>query len=125
VDTRSKIVPRERFAQLIKTGHWMVVAGLFDPLTAIEAKRLAAFRKDDRKLAAIVLRDPNALFDDEARATLVASLRDVHAVTVSDPENWRHLIPAATRVEIVYDPAGEKARSAEFVQLVLTRSDAQ
>ncbi len=94
VDTRSKIVPPECFGQLMETGDWIVIAGLFDPLTAVQANRLAAFRKDGGKLAAIVLKDPNALFDDDARATLIASLRDVHAVTIAEPENWRSLIAA-------------------------------
>lgn len=119
MDTRSKIVSRERLRTLLESGRWVVVAGLFDPLTEVQATRLAALATDGRKIAAIVLKDADCLFNDDARATLIASLRDVHAVTIAERDNWRSLAPENALVEIVDDLAAEKERSAEFVRLIL------
>lgn len=125
MDTREKIVPLDSLAALLETGQWMAVVGLFDPLTAIEARRLADLaRRDERKLLAIVLNANDVLLPPDARAALVAALREVRLVAIAEPGRWRSAIPDGARVEIVEDPGGDQARSAEFIQFVLDRQRA-
>ncbi len=59
---------------LLGEGAWVVIAGLFDPLTALQAKRLSGFRRAGRKLMAIVEPGENPLLNAEARAALIAAL---------------------------------------------------
>ncbi|MGA8029961.1 MAG: hypothetical protein WB992_22685 [Bryobacteraceae bacterium] len=84
VDTREKIVPPESTHSLFSDGDWVVVAGLFDPLTADQARRLAEHARNGRKVLAVVLKGENTLLTAEARATLVASLREVDDVIIED-----------------------------------------
>lgn len=119
MDTGTKIVASIELEAALRVGAWTVVPGLFDPLTAIQAKRLQALVQPGRKLAAIVLEEDDALLAADARAALVAALRAVDLVFVSKPDNWQALIPNTAR--IVEDATGEAQRSAEFVQFVLDR----
>ena len=102
---------------------WVVVVGLFDPLTAVEARRLADLASGNRKLLAIVLDSEDALLSVNARAELVAALREVNLVASAKPERWRSILPIAANLQIVEDPEGDKARSAEFVQFVMNRQE--
>jgi hypothetical protein len=102
-------------------GEWLAVAGFFDPLTAEQARRIAAFETGGRGLLAIVLDEPDTLLTAEARAALVAGLRTVRLVTVAKPGEWRGVIGQDARVEISEDDAGEQRRSAEFVRFVVER----
>ncbi len=120
MDTRRKLVSLEGLASLLSTGEWIVVAGLFDPLTAVQARRLRELAQDGRKLAAVVLKNPNTLLDADARAVLVASLRDVDAVSIAEPEEWRNMTPEGN-LRIIEDLSGEQERSAEFVRFVIAR----
>jgi hypothetical protein len=120
LDTRNKIVPLAEVPALLGTTPWLAVVGFFDPLTAIEAKRLAGLACG-RKLLAIVLESENALLSGEARAELVAALRDVHLVAIAKQEGWRFVTPNRADLQIIEDPQGDKTRSAEFIQFVLDR----
>lgn len=120
MDTREKIIPLHRLNALLEMGRWTVVAGLFDPLTITQAKRIAGLAGKDRKLAAVVLSDEGALLPAEARAALMASLRDVNAVTIVE-DGWESAIPRRADIQVIEDPDGERARSAEFVQFILER----
>ena len=73
---------------------------------------------------AIVLEDSDALLSAEARATLIAALRDVSLVAIAAPEVWRDMVPKSARVHVLEDAEGEKKRSADFVQFVLERQTA-
>jgi hypothetical protein len=122
MDTREKIVALEiAFAQL-EHGDWIVVPGLFDPLTSLQARRIAELRSGGRRLLAIVLDSQGALLSAEARATLIAGLRDVDAVTIG-PATWRDRIRAGPSTEVVNDLEAEEERSAQFVQFVLDRQN--
>jgi hypothetical protein len=121
LDTRNKIVPLDQVPALLGTTPWLAVVGLFDPLTAIEAKRLAGLARPDRKLLAVVLESENALLSPEARAELVAALRDVHLVATAKRECWQFVMPHRAGFQIIEDPEGDKTRSAEFIQFVLNR----
>ncbi len=122
MDTREKIVPLQRVAACLETGQWLAVVGLFDPLTALQASRLADLHaQGGRKILVLILDTGNTLLTAAARAALIAALRHVHLVAIAPPELWRSAIPHNSDVEIVDDPEGECARSAEFVQFILHR----
>lgn len=101
-----------------------MVAGLFDPLTALQARRLADFASNGRKLIAIVLDSEDALFSAEARAALIAALREVSAVAIANSSGWCGIVPDDRRIAFVVDPEGDRARTAEFIQFVLSRQNA-
>lgn len=123
MDTREKILPPRSLSQLLASGEWTLVAGFFDPLTEVQARRLAVLSQG-RKLLAIVLESEDTLLAANARAALIAGLREVDAVIIAPPDDWRSLIPRRPGIEIIEDEAGERARSAEFVQFVLRRQNA-
>jgi hypothetical protein len=122
MDTREKIVLSEAARALLSEGAWVVVAGLFDPLTALQAKRLSSFRRPGRKLMAIVEPGENPLLNAQARAALIAALRDVNAVTIAD--SARSILPLSSSLELIEDTPGEFARSADFVRFILDRQQA-
>ena len=120
MDTREKIIDLSEFARRLSAGRWTVVTALFDPLTAVQAKRISAFAQSDSKLAAIVLKGEKTLLTAEARAVLIAALRDVDLVAIAD-EEWRAHIPRSERIRVIEDPQGEAARTSEFIQFVVNR----
>jgi hypothetical protein len=122
MDTRGKVVVSETARALLGEGVWVVVVGLFDPVTALQAKRLSAFRRPGRKLMAIVEPGENPLLNAEARAALIAALTSVDAVTVGD--SARSILPVPSSVELIEDTTGELARSADFVRFILDRQQA-
>ncbi len=124
MDTRQKIVSFENMSTVLAEGEWVAVAGLFDPLTAVQAKRLAEIAKNGAhagRLLAIVLESEGTLLPAEARAILVAALRDVNAVVIAQPDRWRDKIPESGSIRIIEDSEGERIRSAEFARFVIQR----
>lgn len=119
MDTREKIVPGESVGALLSQGYWIAVAGLFDPLTVVQARRLSSLKRDGRKVLAIIERGENPLLAADARAALIAALRDVDAVTVAD--SARAIVPFDSPVELIEDADGEAARSSDFFGFVLER----
>ncbi|MGH9581374.1 MAG: hypothetical protein ACRD4O_00365 [Bryobacteraceae bacterium] len=120
MDTREKIVALDRLPALFAGAEWTVIAGFFDPMTAAQAKRIARYREDGRKLLAVVLEDGETLLPADARAVLAAALRAVDAVAVARPGEWQSAIPKNVKAacEDIY---AERARTAEFVQFILDR----
>lgn len=116
MDTREKIVDRDSVAALLESGEWTVIAGLFDPLTLMQAQRVSVAAADGRNILAIVIPDPDTLLPAEARAELVAGLRSIDAVVIARPEQIR-----MAGVHLDEDAAAERERSAEFVRFVLRR----
>lgn len=102
----------------------MVAVGQFDPLTAAQARRLSALHVPSSKLLAVVLENREALLPGAARAALIAALRDVDAVTVAEPDDWRTAIPSGPCVRVMEDPEAEEIRSADFVRHILERQAA-
>ncbi|MBV8071040.1 MAG: hypothetical protein JO270_14115 [Acidobacteriaceae bacterium] len=124
MDTREKIVPISHLANRMAGHSWLAIAGLFDPLTLAEAKRLAAAGRNGRKLLAIVVEDDDRLLDADARATLVAALRTVDLVTVAGSRDWRQAIPPELEIGIIEDIAADRARTAQFVNFIQERQAA-
>lgn len=120
MDTKKKIISAGEAAAVLTEGNWTVVVGLFDPMTAVDAQRLGALGCAGRVLA-VVLEEEGALLDASARAALTAALRDVSAVTISRPENWRTMIPERPAVRILEEFKDDTKRREAFVELVLSR----
>ena len=119
MDTREKIVNVDAARALLAQGGWIAVTGLFDPLTAVQAKRISGFRRPGCKLMAIIERAKNPLLEADARAALIAALKDVDAVTITD--SARAVVSPTEQIELIEDIHGESARSADFVRYVLER----
>lgn len=124
MDTRSKIKPINDLHSVLAGSKWTAVIGFFDPLTAVQAKRLADAAKGDRRLLTIVLTAPDSLLPADARAALVAAVRGVSAVVIADSEEWRSTLPKTADVVVVDDLETDKRRSEEFVEFVLKRQEA-
>lgn len=124
MDTREKIIPQAQVAGVLVEGQWIVVIGLFDPMTAVEAQRLAELGKA-RNLLVVVLDEDGTLLEASARAVLVAALRGVSAVTIGRRENWRMAMPENAAVQIVDDAEDEAARRNAFIELVIGRQQAR
>jgi hypothetical protein len=95
--------------------NWIVVPGLFDPMTAIQARRLGQYAQG-KNLAVVVIDQPGTLLDAPSRAVLVAALRIVAAVSIASPNAWRNASFACETVP--YDEAAERQMTSEFVALV-------
>lgn len=100
------------------------MAGFFDPLTALQARRLADAANSNRKLLAVVLTATDSLLPADARAVLVAAVRGVSAVVIAETGEWRTALPQNVDVAILDDPEADKTRSEEFVEFVLKRQEA-
>ncbi len=116
MDTQEKIVPLDELRRRMATGEWMAVVGLFDPLTALQASRVAEIGNGDGELAAIVLDEPDTLLSAEARAALVAGLRRVRLVSIARRDEWR---PALGQAKVFEDAT----HSDEFVKFVFERQN--
>jgi hypothetical protein len=121
LDTRDKIKPLKDLNSMLADSKWIAMVGLFDPLTAAQTRRLADAAADGRKVLAIVLTGSDTMLPADARAALIAAVRDVDAVVIAGEQEWRSAIHRNAGVVIVDDPEGEKRRSAEFVKFILER----
>ena len=124
MDTRSKIKPLNDLPSVLAGSKWTAVIGFFDPLTAVQARRLADAGKGGHNVLAIVLSTPDALLPAAARAALVAAVRGVSAVVIANSEQWRSTLPKDADIAILDDLKGDKRRSEEFVEFVLKRQEA-
>lgn len=116
MDTREKIVPLEELRRRVGAGEWLAVVGLFDPLTALQATRVAEIGNGEGQLVAIVLDEPDTLLPAEARAALVAGLRRVRLVSIARRDEWRNLLGQAKIFE-------DRTHSGEFVKFVFERQN--
>ncbi len=123
LDTREKIVGLTEAAGKLAEGDWTVVAGSFDPLTLVQAKRLDELTAHGGKLAVVVLDGEDALLPPNARAALIAALRMVRLVAVARAEQWRKVTESAANIRVIEDPEGEAKRSAEFAAFVIDRHE--
>ena len=120
MDTREKIVPVADLRRRMGAGEWLAAVGLFDPLTAAQAARLADMQNGCGNLLAIVLDEPDTLLTADARAALIAGLRGVRLVAVARTDEWKEAL-AGLRVKILDDGQAERIRSREFVEFVFAR----
>jgi hypothetical protein len=121
LDTREKIVPVEQLAARLGGERWLAVAGTFDPLTLEQAERLAELGGNGGSLLAVVEPGMGCLLPVEARAILVAALKGVQLVVVSEAG----ALAERPQIEIVQDEEGERRRSTEFAEHVRERQGAR
>ena len=118
MDTRQKIISLGDLAASLANARWQAIAGLFDPLTLVQAERLAA--AGDNVLAIV---DPcqDTLLDANARAILIAALRSVKLVVIASRKEWEPVLARFSRVQVDDDEAADRARSAAFAEFILQR----
>lgn len=121
MDTREKIVQFETLSALLSDGEWSAVCGYFDPLTLVQAERLSSIAGNGRRLAVIVSPDDRTLLACDARATLIAALREVDVVTIAEPQDFKKLCSSLPNVRVYDDKEAECLRSAEFVEFICQR----
>jgi hypothetical protein len=119
LDTRRKIVPLQQAETLLQRGAWTVIVGWFDPLTAVQARRIASHKSG--QTLAVVLESLDTLLPAEARCNLVAALRSVDLVAQADEHNWRSIAFQNAHVHVINDVQAEKRRSQDFVELIISR----
>ena len=91
----------------------VIVAGYFDPLTAVHARRLEALAITHGPLHVAIMEPPDAILPAEARAVLVASLRCVAAVAVASGP--------VKHPSLVDESGGDLERRRELTALVRSR----
>ncbi len=121
MDTREKIIAVQNLPELLSSNEWIVAPETFDPLTTVQAVRIAKLRQPGAQLLAVILPSAEPLLSAEARACLVAALRDVDYVAVAQDASWRALIPRSSTVKIVEDPEGSRIRTSKFIRFILDR----
>jgi bifunctional ADP-heptose synthase (sugar kinase/adenylyltransferase) len=111
VDTRSKILSIDQARQIQGA---VIVSGYFDPMTREHAERLAQLKQPGRPLLVLIATPPRPILPAEARAILVAGLRTVDYVALTDPTLEPHV-----RLE-----SEDAARLAALIQHVRARQQA-
>ncbi len=117
MDTREKIVTVENLPAKLGDGAWLAVVGKFDPLTLGQAERLAQAGSNGKAILAVVEPAAECLLPVEARAILVAALKSVQLVVVTEPE----ALAKFPQVQIARDDDGDRQRSLAFVEHVRGR----
>lgn len=77
------------------------------------------------RMLVIVKRDEYALLDENARAALVAALRDVTIVMVETAAHWRAVANSNPTVQIVENVARERNGREQFERYILERQAAR
>jgi hypothetical protein len=121
MDTRNKIVKIDRLPGLLSCGEWSMISGLFDPLTLIQAQRVAAIASDGRKILAVVHPGEKTLLTVEARAVLIAALRQIDAVVVAEAQELAMHCSGLPTFRMDDDTEVDRQRSAEFIGFILRR----
>jgi hypothetical protein len=120
MDTREKITTLAEFGRREHDGDWMAVIGTFDPVTAKVTRMIHQFKKPQGQLLTVVVPGEVVLLNVEARAALMAALRDVNAVVIGESEEARSTLESLG-IEVFEDAKEDWRRSQEFVECVLER----
>ena len=122
MDTRTKILTCAA-ARALPRGHLAVVTGTFNPLVAAHARQLAAVRDrtGGRPILAIVLPAEPELLPIHDRAGVVAALRMVDYVLISDRAETEKLIDVLAPIETVRLEADDAIRTSQLIQHVHSR----
>lgn len=120
MDTREKILDLPELAGRTRDGLWTAMLGVFDPFTPKVAQAIRERTKPGWELLVVVAPGEGTLLSAEARATLIAALRDVHAVLICEPIEARAVL-RSLGIEIFEDVEADRERSRAFVEFVLSR----
>lgn len=104
---------------MLENGIWTVIVGLFDPLTASQARRIESYKRNG--ILVILLENPDTLLPVNARCHLVAALRSVNFVAEATEQEWRSAVIGNENVEVIDNLEEEKRRSQDFIDLVAAR----
>ncbi|HWF48842.1 MAG TPA: hypothetical protein VG168_17675 [Bryobacteraceae bacterium] len=119
MDTRTKIIPFEILPAHLGSDSpnhsWIVVPGLFDPMTATQVRRLGQYAQG-KNLAVVVLDQPGTLLEAASRAVLAAALRIVSVVSIASLDKWNNTNLLCETVP--YDEAEERRMTEGFIALV-------
>ncbi|MBV8707768.1 MAG: hypothetical protein JO028_11315, partial [Acidobacteriaceae bacterium] len=119
MDTREKIIPLRQAKAVLDNGIWTVIVGLFDPLTASQARRIETCKRGG--ILVVVLENPDTLMPANARCHLVAALRSVNFVAEATEHEWRSVAIGNENIKVVDNLEEEKRRSQDFIDLVASR----
>ena len=119
MDTRRKIVSLQEAKALLKEKTWTVVVGLFDPLTAVQARRIENHKRGP--MLVVVVEHEGALLPAAARCHLMAALRSVDFVTPAADDEWRSILPQNNVGQVIEDLQAERRRSEEFAERIMAR----
>ncbi|MBV9679071.1 MAG: hypothetical protein JO185_22230 [Acidobacteriaceae bacterium] len=119
MDTREKIIPLSQAKAVLDNGIWTVIVGLFDPLTASQARRIETYKRGG--ILVVVLENPDTLMPANARSHLVAALRSVDFVAEATEQEWHSVAVGNKNVEVIDNLEEEKRRSQDFIDLVASR----
>ena len=111
---------------MLASGQWRIAWGEFDPVNAAVAERLQALKTPEHKLLVVVKPSTEEfLFDQQARAVLLAALRSVDAVIVETDSNWRTLARENANWDVREDTEFDNKARMSFESLVMRRHRAE
>lgn len=93
--------------------------GLFDPLTALQARRIED--SGGERTLLVVLEDSDTLLPADVRCCLVAALRSVDYVVPAGGSEWLSFASYNDKLHVIDDGAAEKRRSQDFIELIAAR----
>jgi hypothetical protein len=123
LDTRSKIVSVSEARALLARERWLVIAGYFDPLTAIEADWVAQCAENEPAghVMAVVLEGGEDLLSADVRVLMIAALRAVSVAVVASLDTLSLTVPKDERIQLICAIEEDRQRSRDFIELVLSR----
>jgi phosphopantetheine adenylyltransferase len=124
LDTRTKILGLPDW--IVHPGEeWIVVVGVFDPVTLEVANAVVRHARRGAKLAVIVAEGSETLLSRAARANLLAALGAVDAVLIEDVDRAIDLAKQrGARVTLRDERAGDEQRAGDFSRFIFARQAA-
>ncbi|MGH9631517.1 MAG: hypothetical protein ACRD7E_24695 [Bryobacteraceae bacterium] len=122
MDTRQKIFSSDEAAEAINRGRRLTaIAGNFDPLQSSHARRLAEIRREGHSMAVILTDSAHPILPQRARAELVAALRVVDYVVLSQNNTLAEVIDQLSPDEVIHEEEADQHRLGELVSHVWKR----
>jgi bifunctional ADP-heptose synthase (sugar kinase/adenylyltransferase) len=122
MDTRFKILDEQQALEVANREPVSIVTGWFDPLLASHARRLAEIRAASTgRLMAVVTEPEKPVLTSRARAELVAGLRVIDYVVVSDGGCAEPFLAAVRALAVFREEQGDARRQQEFIEHVYRR----
>jgi len=123
MDTRLKILDEQQALEVANREPVSVVTGWFDPLLASHAQRLAEIRAASTGRLMAVVTDPDQpILAARARAELVAGLRVIDYVVVSQAGCAEPFLAAVRARAVFREEQGDARRQQELIEHVYRRN---
>lgn len=101
------------------------MAGDFDPLQSAHARRLAEICREGHTIVVILTEPARPILPQEARAELVAALRTVDYVVLSQNNTLAEVIDRLSPDEVIHEEEADQRRLQELVAHVRGRNNAR